>query len=83
MIQSVVRALRILETIHSKGTEKGIGLVQIARELDMERSTVYNLVKEHSQTFRRGMTTALNMLVIGTAGTGKSFLIDALVQVVT
>lgn len=45
MIQSVVRALRILETIHSKGTEKGIGLVQIARELDMERSTVYNLVK--------------------------------------
>ena len=40
---------------------------------------VYNLVKEHCTTFRRGTTTPLNMLVVGTAGTGKSFLIDALV----
>lgn len=45
MIQSVVRALRILEAIRYKGTEKGLGLVDIARELGLEKSTVYNLIK--------------------------------------
>jgi DNA-binding IclR family transcriptional regulator len=43
MIQSVVRALRILETIHEK--ENGAGLVETARALGLEKSTVYNLMK--------------------------------------
>ena len=41
MIQSVVRALNILETIRSKGTDEGMGLVEIAKVLGLEKSTTY------------------------------------------
>ena len=44
MIQSVVRALKILETI-SHGDKDGMGLVDIARTLGLEKSTTYNLIK--------------------------------------
>jgi DNA-binding IclR family transcriptional regulator len=44
MIQSVVRAFNILETI-SNGDQNGLGLVEIARTLGLEKSTVYNLIK--------------------------------------
>ena len=45
MIQSVVRALKILETIRFKGSKEGMGLVDVARELELEKSTIYNLIK--------------------------------------
>ncbi len=45
MIQSVVRAFQILETIKNKSSRDGIGLVDIATELKLEKSTVYNLIK--------------------------------------
>ncbi len=44
MIQSVVRALNILETI-SHGDKAGMGLVDISRSLGLEKSTTYNLIK--------------------------------------
>jgi len=44
MIQSVVRAFKILETI-SCGAKGGMGLVDIARTLGLEKSTTYNLIK--------------------------------------
>lgn len=44
MIQSVVKAFKILETI-SHGDKEGMGLVDIARTLKLEKSTTYNLIK--------------------------------------
>jgi IclR family transcriptional regulator, KDG regulon repressor len=44
MIQSVVRAFKILETI-SHGDKEGMGLVEVARTLELEKSTTYNLIK--------------------------------------
>ena len=54
-----------------------------ATDLKEGQMDVYNLIKEHSKSFHRNMATLLNILVVGTAGTGKSFLIDALVGVLT
>lgn len=45
MIQSVVRALRILEAIRFKADPEGAGLVEIARHLGLEKATTYNLIK--------------------------------------
>ena len=63
-----------------KRKRRVIDTTKLAKEGQLK---VYNLVKEHCTTFRRGTTTPLNMLVVGTAGTGKSFLIDALVGLLT
>lgn len=44
MIQSVERAINILDVIH-KNPDGHVGLVEIARSLNLEKSTVFNLVK--------------------------------------
>lgn len=44
MIQSVVRALNILEAI-GNGDKEGMGLVAIAKTLGLEKPTTYNLIK--------------------------------------
>ncbi len=44
MIQSVVRAIDILETVYRQ-PEGEAGLVDIARALNLDKSTVYNLIK--------------------------------------
>lgn len=42
MVQSVARALKILELV---AKEKGMGVSEVARELDMNKSTVFGLIK--------------------------------------